>query len=317
MVPYIIRRLLSACIFIIIGCIIVFSLIHLIPGDPVKLILGSRYAEPSEEAIAGLRHELGLDKSLVSQYLSWFYNLIKLDLGKSVHYKVAIRSLVFKRLARTLELIVFSIALSIMIAIPLGIIAGTNRGTVIDTITSSSAVLGLSTPVFVVGILLILFCSIALKILPSGGFADIIDNPIKHFQCIILPTLSLSAATVGTTTRMTRAAIIEVLKKDYVRTAFAKGLSYRRVIIRHVLRNSLIPIVTMLGIRFGALLGGTVIVEAVFAYPGFSTLLVTAVYHRDYPLIQAVLLIIMICFVLINLIVDIINLFVDPRISHN
>ena len=317
MIQYIIRRLLIASVFALAGSIIVFSLIHMIPGDPVQVILGARYSAPSEEAVAKLRHRLGLDKPLTQQYVDWLAGVVKFDFGESMHYRTPIRSLIFKRFPRTFEIIVLSVMLSIIIAIPLGLFAATHRGTILDTLCSGIAVLGLSTPVFVVGILLILVFSLGLKILPPSGFQNFFSNPLLHLQYIILPTLALSAATIGTTTRMTRAAVIEILNKDFVRTALAKGLSHRRVLYRHVLQNSLIPIVTMLGIRFGTLLGGTVIVESVFNYPGFSTLLITAVYQRDYPLIQCVLLLIMVFFICLNLLVDIINSFLDPRIRYS
>ena len=317
MSQYIIRRLLLAVFLMFMVATLVFLMIHLVPGDVVDAMV-TEDSDMSEEVMEARRRMLGLDQPLPVQYVQWMSSFIRGDWGISPFSGRPVAPDIMAALPRTLELIIAATIAAWFIGIPLGIIAAVNRGKWLDVLTTSGALIGLSTPVFVTGTMLILVLSLHLRLLPAvvGGFVSFRDNPVAHLQQLILPTLSLGLSSGASLMQMTRASVLEVLQQDYIRTARAKGLREFVINYRHALKNSLIPVVTLGGLQMGALLGGTVIIEAIFTWPGLSTLLINAVQHRDYPLVQGTVFLIAASFILITLAVDIVNAYLDPRIRY-
>ncbi len=283
------------------------------PGDPVKLALGSeKAADP--EVVAEMRSNLGLDKPLGVQYINYLGALVKLDLGTSITDQTPVSENIMIRLPQTIELAVVAIIIAAFFGIILGMISAYKRQTLTDTIMTSLAALGISLPVFVIGTVMIIIFSINLKWFPSSGFADIFAAPAKHFMHMALPAVTLALGLSASITRMTRSSMLEVQSKDFVQTLRAKGLPESKVILKHSFRNALIPIVTIIGLQLGNLIGGTVIVEYLFNWPGISTLLVKAISYRDYPTVQGCVLLISTFYILINTIVDILYGVFDPRV---
>lgn len=292
---------------------LVFLIIFLIPGDVASIIAGER-ATP--EQIADIRRALGLDRPLYIQYFGWLSNAIKGNLGKSlISGRPVIEDLILP-LPRTAELMACALFVAIIIGIPTGIFAAVRRNRVGDRLTSAFGLLGLSVPSFVIGTLMALVLGVYLRWLPISGFISFDQDPIHHLKLLIMPSLALGSSMAGVVMRMTRSTMLEILNEDYIRTARAKGLSERIVKYRHALKNALIPVVSIIGVQAGTLLGGTVIIEYIFNWPGLSSLLIRAIYQRDAPLVQGVILLISGAFILINLIVDIVNSWLDPRISY-
>jgi len=314
MYAYIIRRLLLAVALIYVVTTMIFFLIHMVPGDAVLVILGEDYATP--EKIATLRHQLGLDKPLHVQYISWLERLVHGDLGQSLINERPVAPDLMKRLPRTLELIIAAVIVSVLAGIPAGIYAATHRNRPGDLAASTAALIGLSAPVFVIGPLLILLLSLKLGWLPATGYAAFSDDPWRHFQSLLQPTLTLASSMSAVTMRMTRSSLLEVLGQDYIRTARAKGLTEKLVLYKHAIKNSLIPVITVVGMQMGTLLGGSVIVEFIFNWPGISTYLLDGISQRDYPLVQGVVLLISTLFIMINLAVDLLYSYLDPRIKY-
>jgi peptide/nickel transport system permease protein len=296
---YIVSRAISALLVVLVAASLVFFLIRL-SGDPVQMMLGE--ASGVEQARA-LRHSLGLDKPLAVQYLTFLGNAVRGNFGRSFRYDQPALSLVLERLPATVELALGSLLLSILVAVPLGIMAAVRRGSFIDWLASILAVAGQSTPIFLLGILLILVFAVNLRWLPSSGR----ENPI-------LPMVSLAAYSLPLTTRILRSAMLDALGRDYIRTARAKGLTEHVVIYVHALRNALIPLVTVIGMRMGFLIGGAVITEKVFAYPGVGRLALQALAYRDFPVIQAFIAVIALLVTGLNLLVDVLYGWLDPRI---
>jgi peptide/nickel transport system permease protein len=263
-----------------------------------------------------LREKLGLDRSLVEQYLHWLLRILTGDFGRSTQSGRAIFPMMMEALGPTVLLALAALAIALATAIPAGIIAATNRNSPLDWALSFLSLCGLSLPSFLVAILLILGLAVYAPFLPASGYVSPMVSPLEHLRHIVLPALTLATALAAATMRMTRAAMLDELGKDYVRTARAKGLTRWRVVVRHVLPNAEIPILTLLGIQFGQLLGGVVITETVFSWPGIGKLTVDAIFARDYPVLQGSLLLTGAIFMLINLITDVIYTIIDPRVHY-
>ncbi len=312
MFSYAIRRIAVSLVTILAIATLIFLIIYLIPGDPAYIILGDR-ATP--EGVQALRSSLGLDRPLWVQYLSWLEGLARFDFGRSLYNDMPIGPELAVRLFRTLELIGLAILSSSLLGIPLGILAAAGRKST-DFIISMLSIVGLSSPSIVVGPIIAFVMGVLLNILPSSGFVPLSEDVGKHMMFLIMPTLSLAFFSLGIVTRMSRSSVIDNMRKDYARTAQAKGLSKRQILFRHVLKNSMIPIMTLIGLRIGVMLGGTVITESLFNWPGLSTFLIDAAFRRDYPVVQAIVLAVAGVFVFVNLIVDLLAGLFDPRISY-
>lgn len=316
MARYLLGRLLVAIGLVYAVVTLIFLFLHLVPGDPAELLLSSGGSAPSAASVAALRHELDLDKPLPAQYVDYLNRLVHLDLGRSYQNRRPVAADIAQRLPRTLELIVAAAVLALLAGIPLGVLAARNRGGPVDAVVSLLVSSGISVPVFVVGTILVLVFALNLNLFPAGGYTAFTENPAKHVSQLVLPAVSIAFGLTAVLARMARSAVLEVLGQDWVRTARAKGLSPARVLSRHVLRNSLSPVVTVLGLQLGALLGGTVLVEFVFNWPGLSSLLVQAAAQRDYPLVQGIVLVISVLFVALNLLVDLAYSVLDPRVRY-
>ena len=312
MVKFLGRRLAASAFMIAIAATIVFFSVHLLPGDPVLILLGEQGAADAE-VVARLRAQLNLDAPLYQQYLDWLGGLFSGDLGESLQTGLPVTEEVLRRIPRSLELIVAGLAFAILLGIPMGVVAARRRAAPAGLVVSAVAVAGFSAPVFVTGILLVIVFSLWLGILPSSGYVAFGADPLGHLAAGLMPALTIGINFMGVVTRMTRASLTEVLRRDFVRAARARGLSHRAAIRRHALPNALVPVVAILGVRAGNLLGGTVIIESLFDWPGLSSLLVSACFARDYPMIQGALLAIFVLFAFISLVADLIQSLIDPR----
>ena len=301
---YIIRRILLLIPVILGVTFLVFSIMHFTPGDAALTILGERAPEAEVEA---LREEMGLNDSLPVQYLRYISKAIRGDFGRSYSSKRPVFNEVFSRFPATLKLTAASVFLAIILGIPIGIISATKQYTLIDSITMIFALVGVSMPIFWLGLMLILVFSVNLGILPSSG-----SETLKH---LILPAFSLGVGSMAIITRMTRSSMLEVIRQDYIRTARSKGVSERKVINKHALKNALIPVVTVVGLQFGNLLGGAVLTESVFSWPGVGRLMVESIKKKDTPMVLASVIFISVTFSIVNLFVDILYAYIDPRIK--
>ncbi len=301
---YILKRLWHT-VFVLMGIsMIAFFFIHL-SGDPVMLMLPG---DASMQEIEELREQLGFNDPLVKQYLRFITNALRGDFGDSLYYHVPAMSLILERLPASLELAVVAMAFALLVAIPLGVISAVRRGTFIDMGAMLTALFGLSMPHFWLGIMLVLLFSVKLGWLPTSGRGG--------FEHLIMPSIALGLSLLALFARLTRSVMLEVLGQDYIRTARAKGLKEHWVVGKHAIKNALIPLVTVAGMQFGFLIGGTVIIETVFAWPGVGRLVVQAIFNRDYPLVQATVLVLAVIFVLVNLLVDLLYVYLDPQISY-
>ena len=312
MKKYVLRRLLNSVPVLLLVSVMVFSLIHLIPGDPIDYLFADETLTP--EIRAQYQRDLGLDQPLLVQYGNWLGRGLRGDLGMSLQMGRPILNLIGERVPATLLLALAATLVAVVIAIPAGIIAAIKRHTSYDYLFMSSALFGISIPHFWLGILLILFFSVFLDLLPSSGYRPLWSDPMGSLEHLILPAITLGTSMAAIVARMTRSEMLEEIGKEYVRTARAKGMPERRVIFRHILKNALVPTLTILGIQFGRLMGGMVVVEYVFAWPGLGSLVVDAVYSRDYPMVQALVLTFAVIAVTINMGVDILYRYVNPRI---
>jgi peptide/nickel transport system permease protein len=306
LLTYIVRRVLVAIPTLLGVATVVFSLLRLLPGDPAIIIAGPT-ATP--EAIVNIRHQLYLDQPLWQQYLGFLGRLLRGDLGISTRTGGPVTQEIFARLPYTAELALTSLVLAIVVGVAAGVIAATRRNTGADLGISGSAVFGVSMPTYWLGMMLSIVFAVQLRVLPAAG-ADL------GLVSLVLPTVTLALFSMGLVARQTRSAMLEVLGQDFVRTARAKGAGRRTVLVRHALRNALLPIVTTIGLQFGALLGGAVLTESVFAWPGVGRLLVDSISARDYPVVQGVVLLLSVAFIVINLLTDLIYAYVDPRIRY-
>lgn len=316
MFAFIIRRTVAAIPVLIMVSLIVFFLMRLLPGDVIDLIVGQAQVEVSEETIAQLRSQYGIDKPIYVQYYTWVSRTLVGDFGLSFRSHQPVIDIILPRLLPTLQIGLAALFLSSLIAIPLGAISAARPNSIWDRIGALGTFIGASMPYFLVGGLLIYFVALRLRLLPPSGFVspavDIIDS-IKH---TIMPAVTLALSLTAILIRQARASFSDVLQHPYIRTAYAKGLSETRVIIQHAMKNALLPIVTILGLQLGVILSGAVVTETVFAVPGIGRLLVDSILGRDYPIVQALVLLIAVAVVLATLLVDIIYGVLDPRASR-
>ena len=312
-VNYILQRLLLALVVILGVSFVVFLIVHIVPGDPARVILGA-YA--SNEAVAAIRERLGLDQPFLTQYASWLGHAIQGNLGSSLITSQPVGPQLLQRLGPTLELSLASLLVGIVIAFPIGILSAVRPGSKLDVIASFISQIGVSVPSFWMGILLILFFSLGLGWLPPSGYTPFSEDLGSWLAHLVLPAVTSGIVSASILTRFIRSAMLNVLNQNYIRTARAKGLDERTVTMRHGLRNALISIVTIIGLQVTALMSGVVIVEVVFAWPGLGRLALDAVLDRDYPMLQGAVLVVAIIVTIVNLVVDLLYFFLDPRIEY-
>jgi peptide/nickel transport system permease protein len=308
---FLIRRLAISLVTLVVISVIVFTGVRMIPGDPARVMAG---AEADAAGLEEIRAKYGLDDPIAVQYVRWAALAAQGDLGRSIRTRESVSTTVAKKLPITVELACLSVLIALAIAIPTGVLAAVRRNTAWDVLASSASLCGVSVPNFWLGIMLILFFSVRLGWLPASGFVPLWESPLQNLQRMVMPAFVLGTALAAVLMRQTRNSMIGVLGADYIRTAYSKGLGGRAVIFRHAIRNSLIPVVTILGLQAGALMSGAVVTEQIFVVPGFGRLIVEAVFTRDYPLVQGVVLITASSYVLINLLVDVSYSLLDPRI---
>jgi peptide/nickel transport system permease protein len=331
MLTYVIKRILGVIPVLLCVSMLVFGFLRLIPGDPALVMLGER-ATPAN--IARVREQLGLNKPLYEQYLTFLGNALRGDLGRSVLRQEPVTQELLRRFPATIELALAALLFAIAVGIPAGVISAVRRGSWFDSSSMLVALTGVSMPIFWLGLMLIYLFAVVLHLLPTGGRLDagtqlapitnlvLVDSLlrgnipvfIQGFRHLLLPALALGTIPMAIIARMTRSSMLEVLGQDYIRTAHAKGLMARTVVVRHALRNAWLPIITVVGLQVGLLLSGAILTETVFSWPGIGRWLVDAIYARDYPIVQGVTLVIALIFVVVNLSVDILYALVDPRI---
>jgi peptide/nickel transport system permease protein len=309
----VLRRIALSIPILLLVSIMVFALIHLIPGDPVTVMLGQ---EATPEVKQALRHELGLDRPLVIQYFVWLGRVVRGDLGRSLVDRTSVLDQIRLRLPATIELAIGAFLIALLIAIPAGVLSATRRGSVIDHASTLLALGGLSLPSFWLAMLLIIVFAVKLQWLPASGYVPFFENPRANLTAMILPMFATGIRESAFLMRMLRSSMLEVLHADYVRTARAKGLRERAVVLRHALRNGLVPVVTSSGLAIAGLLGGLVITESIFSIPGFGRLIVDAIFQRDFVTVQGAILVSAVLVVLVNLIVDLLLVLIDPRIKQ-
>lgn len=314
MKAFLIRRLLQTLLTLFFVSLISFTLSMVLPGDPSLAIVGSEGA--SDAMVQNLRQELGLDQPIVVQYFKWLGALVSGDFGISIRTRAHVLTLFGQRLPVTLELLGLGILFSLLIAIPMGIFSALRPNTWVDTTATVISVSGVAMPQFFLGMILILIFSVWLGWLPSSGYVSPGESLVGNIKGMILPAISLGSVVAAEIMRQLRSSMLEVLNEEFVQTARAKGISEYQVIIRHVLRNALIPVVTLLGMRIGRLIGGIVIIEVVFSLPGIGRLLMNAVLFNDFPVLQTGVLLVALAVTFLNLLADISYSFLDPRIRH-
>ena len=311
MIGFAAGRLAQAVPVIFLATVGVFLLLHLLPGDPAALMAGP---DAPQSTIDAVRQDMGLDQPLPVQYVVWLEHILRGDLGKSVFSKLPVGQLIGQRAPATIELAIVGELLTILIALPLGILAAVKQRTPVDWVVSTGTSLGMAIPNFWLGILLILLFAVALGWLPPGQRGDLFRDPVGEAKFLLLPAITLALPQAMNLSRLTKASVLEMLYEDHVRTARAKGLAGTAVVTTHVLRNALVPIVTAISLDIGRLLGGALVVETIFAWPGLGTLMLNSVGNRDYVIVQACLLLLVGVFIIVNLIADISYGFLDPRI---
>jgi peptide/nickel transport system permease protein len=318
MTTYIVRRLLMALVVLFIVSLIVFFVMRLLPGDPLVIFMGQQAGSGSvsEEQLEHLRVQYGLDKPLPVQYLNWLAGIFQGDLGKSIYYHEDVGKLLLERFPVTLHLGLLAYILSSVGGIALGGLAAIRRGTWIDTLATTIANIGITIPVFWLGIMMIYLFGLKLDWLPIAGYTSPLDDFWLSTKQAVMPVVCLAITGLAYIARQMRSSMLEVIRQDYIRTAWSKGLSERVVINKHALKNSLIPVITLLGIGIGLVFGGSVLVETVFAIPGIGRLLVTSVFAQDYVVVQSGTLVIATAIILANLLVDISYGWLDPRIRY-
>jgi peptide/nickel transport system permease protein len=317
MATYIVRRLIQAVFVIIIVSLLVFIVIRFLPGDPVLMYLSrEEFTNLTMEEVEHVRHELGLDRSLLVQYFDWLSDLSRGNLGTSLFYQENVANLLAQRVPVTLHLGIWAFIISAIIGIGMGTISALRRGKAIDTLTTVLANIGITMPIFWLGILLIYLFGLQLQFLPIYGYTSPFTDFWLNTKQIILPVICLAFFPLASSARQTRSSMLEVIRQDYIRTAWAKGLRERVIVMRHVLKNGLIPVITLKGMSLSHILGGSVLIETVFSIPGMGRLSVEAVLSQDYAIIQAVILLSAVMVVLANLLVDITYGWLDPRIRY-
>ena len=319
MTTYIIRRLIQAFFVMILATIIIFCVMRLLPGDPILLFVSQdEYTRTtSQEDIDNLRKQFGLDKSLPMQYLDWIGGVVKGDFGESIFFGTTVMEEIGAALPVTFNLGIITFILANLIGIPAGVICAVRRGKWVDTVLTVLANLGITAPIFWLGILFIYFFGLYLGWLPIQGYTSPFEDLSLNIQKLIMPIICLVLFPLAGTTRQTRSAMLEIIRQDYIRTAWAKGLTERTIIIRHAVRNGIIPVVTLAGMGIPMILGGQVIIETVFNIPGMGRLAVNALFSQDYAVTQGVVLIMSTMIVLSNLLVDISYGWIDPRVRYD
>ncbi len=314
MTTYIIRRLLLLPLLMLGISLIVFILIQLAPGDPITSQYGLKLSEMDIATVERLREELGLNDPVMVQYGRYLGNLLQGNMGQSITSRTPVLDEIAARFPATLELAALGMLMTVVVAVPLGVFAAIKRGSLFDNVLMAGALFGVSIPSFWFGVMVILVFGLWLGWLPISGRGD---GPIyQRLEYLVLPSLTLAIGLMGIVSRMVRSSVIEVLGLDYIRTARAKGLKSRTVLVRHAIRNALIPVITIMGLQFAGLLGGAIIIETIFAWPGIGRLAVNAIWRRDYPVIMGTVLIFSFTFILANLLVDILYTVLDPRIRY-
>ncbi len=314
MMGYLVRRLLQLVPVVLVASLAIWAMIYAVPGGPVGALLGEN-ATPQE--IQAVTHKLGLDRPVLVQFGDWLGHAVRGDLGVSITSKVTVRDLIAQRLPATIQLGIAATIVGLLLGVPVAVLGALLPGSWVDRALSGWSALALGVPTFWLGILLILLFSVQLHLLPSAsGYAFILAQPLQALRNLLLPALTLGIYVSGIFARFLRASLVSELKADYVRTARSKGLRERDVIIRHVMRNAMLPFITIVGLMMAAFIGGAVVTEAVFTYPGIGTLLVSAISQRDYPLIQGCILVILVLYMIIGLLIDLLYAYVDPRIEH-
>ena len=311
---YILRRLLQAIPTLLIISLLIFSLLYVTPGDPVDLILGTEDGTVSEEQRAVVEEQWGLDKPFLVRYVDFVVNACKGDLGTSYVTNQDVFDSVMVRMPATLKLAAFSMLLALVVSVPLGILAALKHNSIWDSLATALATVGVSLPKFWFGLVLMIFFSLRLGWLPSTGSAELSEGLGPFLSYIIMPAASLALGMAATQTRMIRSSMLDVLNQDYVRYARSKGLRERVVIWGHALKNAMIPVITVIGGEVGGLLGGAVVTESIFSWPGVGRLMMNSISKRDYPMIQGITLMLCISYLLVNLFIDIVYAWVDPRI---
>jgi peptide/nickel transport system permease protein len=313
MVSYILRRVLSTVPVMAIVALFVFSLLYIAPGDPAAIIAGD---QASPDDIERIRQGLGLDRPFLVQFGSWFWRILHGDLGTSIFTSLPVSSLIAQRIEPTLSLMLLTLVLTIVVAVPLGVLAAWKAGSWVDRTIMAFAVFAFSLPVFVVGYVLAFVFALQFEWLPVQGYTPLAEGFLPWLHNLILPAIALGSVYIALIARITRASMLEVLQQDYIRTARAKGLDQRSILFVHALKNAAVPIITVIGIGVALLIGGAVVTESVFAIPGLGRLTIDAILRRDYPVIQGIVLMFSFLYVLVNLIVDLTYTLVDPRIRY-
>lgn len=306
------RRLVATIPTLFVVSLVIFAIIHLAPGDPAQLLLGE---DATPEALASLRSELGLDKPLPVQYLAWLIAFVRGDLGRSLATHEPVTSAIASRIPVTLELAVFAMLVALAIGIPLGVLAALRRNSALDLFATGFALAGVSLPTFVFALLGILIFSLWLRVLPPSGYVPVWQDPLANLRLMLMPSVVLGAALAGVLARLTRSGMLEVLGADFVRTARAKGLGERAVLFHHALRNAMLPVVTIVGLEIGALLGGAIVTETVFTLPGVGKLVIDAIFARDFPIVQASIVLLALVRIATSLAADITFAALDPRVA--
>jgi peptide/nickel transport system permease protein len=311
MVRYLVRRLLESAITFVLVTIVVFLGIHALPGDPARTLAGE---ESDPATVAAIRHDYGLDQPLPLQYGRYIEKAVTGDLGQSIRTGLPVAATIRHALPVTLQLSVFAITIAVLIGIGAGVVAAVRRRHPAEWAANTVALFGLSIPSFWFGLMAVLVFAIAYPILPASGFVSVFDDPVQSFRHLLMPALVLGSGLAAVIMRQTRSAMIEALTADYVRTARAKGLGNGRVVFGHALRNSLIVVITIVGLQLGVLMSGAVVTEQIFVLPGFGKLTLDAVFTRDYPVLQGVVLVTATAYIVLNLLVDLLYSVIDPRI---
>lgn len=313
MIAFALRRLLTTIPTLFIVTLLVFGLVRFLPGDPARLMLGE-YATP--QAVEELRERMGLNEPIPTQYVLWLSSVVRGDLGNSLVDNTPVSRLILTKLPTTIELAVLSMVVALLIAIPAGTISAVYRGSPLDNAVTLSSLIGISLPNFFLGILLIFLFSVQLRWVPASGFVSLTVDPARNLALMIMPAITLGVGLGSILTRYLRASLLETLNQDFIRTARAKGVADRAVIMKHGMRNALIPVITTFGLQLGTLLGGAIITEQIFSIPGFGRLLVDAVATRDLPVVQGVVLMAAVAVFVVSFIVDMLYAAADPRITY-
>jgi peptide/nickel transport system permease protein len=318
MTTYIIRRLLLAIVVVFIVSVLVFFAMRFLPGDPILMIITpTQNREFNEQQIAQLKHEFGLDRPLIIQYLSWVNHAFHGDLGLSIIDRTPVSKKIFKTIPITLHIGLTAFIIGIIVGIPAGIVCAIRRGTLLDTVVTSLSNLGITVPIFWLGLMLIYLFGLYLKWLPVMGYTSPFTDFGMSTKQLIMPVICLALFPIASNARQTRSSMLEVMRQDYIRTAWSKGLREKIVILTHALKNGLIPVINLSGVGLSLIIGGTVIIEQVFNIPGMGRLTLTSITNQDYPYVQGIILIVAVVVSLVNLLVDLVCAWIDPRIKYS